>query len=165
MTTMNEIRDKIWYFLVDSRTNEILSSLIVKKYQKWDLYTNIFLVITTSLSVAAWTIWNIYPTLWALIIGLSQLMTLIKPYFLFPKYIKVFNEKSIRWQHITLELDEIWFGLNNDIIDEKKASTLYFELKKKSLTFDNVPDDIIFFNHNKIHAIAESQCDYTLTKI
>ncbi|MPQ46129.1 hypothetical protein GCQ56_03820 [Marinifilum sp. N1E240] len=162
---MNDIRNKIWYFLVDSKTNEILSSLIVVKYQKWDLYTNIFLVVTTSSSVAAWTIWNVYPTLWALIIGLSQVITLIKPYFLFPKYIKVFNEKSIRWQHLSLELEEIWFELNQALIDEKALSSKFFELKKKSLTFDNVPEDIIFFSHDKLQTIAEKKSEISLTKI
>lgn len=162
---MNEIRDKIWYFLVDSKTNEIFSSLIVEKYQKYDLYTNILIVITTSSSIAAWKIWEIYSTIWILLIGFSQLITLIKPYFLFPKYIKVFNEKSIHWQHISLELEKIWFELNNDTIDEKKASKMYFELKKQSLIFDNVPDDIIFFKHSKIHTIAEEQCNDALIKI
>lgn len=162
---MKSIRDKIWYFYVDSKTNEILSSLVMKRYQKWDLAANIFLVITTSSSVAAWTFWKELPVLWALIIGLSQLLTIIKPYFLFPKYIKAFNEKSIQWQHLSLSLEETWFQFNNNLIDEVKAIDRFFELKRQTLTFDNIPDDIIFFNYKNIQFAAENQCEIYLAKI
>ena len=137
-------RTLIWNFLVDSKTNEYLSSLIVKKYQKWDLCTNIFLVIATSSSIATWAIWKELPFLWAAIIAISQIITLLKPYFLFPKYIKVFYEKSILWQNISLELEELWHKFENNIVDKSKATDAYFEFKKRCLAFDKVPEDIIF---------------------
>ena len=162
---MNDIRDKIWFFLNDSKTNEYFAARIVRRYQKFDLYANVMLVIATSSSVAAWAIWKIHPTLWAMIIGISQVVTLLKPYFLFPKYIKVFNEKSIRWQNLSMELEKLWFNLNNDIVDEKQAAALYFDLKQKSILFDNVPEDIIFFDYSRILKIAEKQCDIYISKI
>ena len=162
---MNSIRDKIWYFLIDTKTNEKYSSFIVKKYQIWDLSTNIFLALTTSSSIAAWVFWEKYPALWILIIGVSQVLSITKPYFLFPKYIKVFNEKCIHWQQITVTLEQLWHDLNEDYIDEKGASKSFFELKRKSLTFDNIPDDLIFFNHTKQLAKAEIECNIHITKI
>lgn len=162
---MNEIRDKIWYFLVDSKTNEVFSNLVVKKYQKLDLITNIFLVFTTSSSIAAWTFWKELPILWALIIGLSQLMTIVKPYFLFPKYIKTFNEKSIQWQHLSLSLEELWFQFNKNRIGEENATERFFELKRQTLSFDNTPDDIVFFNHFNLLTKAENQCNNFTSKI
>jgi len=162
---MNSIRAKIWYLLADSKTNEKYSSLVVKKYQILDLITNIFLALTTSTSIAAWTIWNKFPALWILIIGISQVLMIFKPYFLFPKYIKVFNEKSIRWQQMTVDLEQLWFELNESNIDNNAASKSYFEFKRQILTFDNIPEELIFFHHKKQLTLAENECNIFLTKI
>lgn len=162
---MNSIRDKIWYFLIDSKTNENFSALIVRKYQKRDLWSNIFLALVTSSSVAAWAFWDKYPSLWILIIGISQVLMITKPYFLFPKYIKIFNEKSIHWQHLTVQIEKLWHDINEEFINEKNASISYFELKQKSLTFDNLPDDLIFFNHSKQQKQAENKTEIHLSKI
>lgn len=159
-----ETRSQIWNFLIDSKTNEYLSSFVVKQYQKWDLWTNVFLVIATSSSIATWAIWGKLPILWATIIAVSQIITLIKPYFLFPKYIKVFYEKKIQWQNLSLELEELWHKYENEIIDKANASNIYFTLRKRCLTFDKVPDDIIFFDFNNLQEKAETYCNYYIQK-
>jgi len=159
-----DIRTKIWNFLNDSKTNECFASLILKRYQKLDLFLNLFLVFTTTSSVAAWAIWKEFPLLWAFIIAMSQVITISKPYFLFPKYIKVFYEKNILWQQLTLELEELWHKTNYSLIDDTEASNIYFELRKKSLVFDKVPEDIIFFDFNKFQNEAERQCNYYIQK-
>ena len=160
-----DTRTQIWNFLVDSKTNEFLSSLIVKKYQKWDLCTNIILVVATSSSIATWAIWKELPFLWATIIAISQVITLIKPYFLFPKYIKVFYEKTILWQNLSYEIEEIWHKFEKEIIDKDTALNFYFELRKRCLTFDKVPEDIIFFNFEKLQYKAETNCNNYIKKI
>lgn len=137
----------------------------MKYYQKLDLITNIFLVLATSSSIAAWAIWKELPLLWAIIIGVSQILTLAKPYFLFPKYIKVFNEKSIHWQNNTLILEELWHKINHSEIEISEATDIYFSLRNKSLTFDQVPEDIIFFNFTKLQNIAEQQCNNYIKKL
>lgn len=162
---MNKIRDKVWYFLLDSKTNEFLSGLIVKKYQKMELYSSIILAIATSSSVGAWTIWQKYPTLWVLIIAISQILFVIKPYMLFSKHVKIFNEKKIHWQNLTILIEKLWNDLNQGYIDERLACETLFELKQKSLSFDNVPDDIIFFKHKKQQNEAELECNIYLNKI
>ena len=162
---MSSIKNKIWYFLVDSVTNEKYAGLIVRKYQKWELASNVFLTLVTSSSIAAWAVWEIYPFLWIIIIAISQILTITKPYFLFPKYIKVFNEKSLHWQHLSVSLEKLWHEYNEGYLNDKEGSDKYFELKTKSLSFDNIPDDLIFFDHNKQHKLAEKFCEIELKKI
>ncbi|UZS00216.1 hypothetical protein [Chondrinema litorale] len=159
------MREKLWYFLVDSKTNQLYSNQILKKYQKFDLYLNVFLVIAASSSIGAWVIWQKLPYLWAVILGVSQLFTIIKPYLLFQKYIKVFSEKSLQWQYLTIDLEEFWYNINYKKMDEDNVSHKFFELKKKAVSFDNIPDDIIFFNHNKQLTKAEEETNIYLKKI
>lgn len=162
---MSDIRNKIWYFLVDAKTNELLSGLIAKKYKQRDLHTNILLVIATSSSIGGWSLWQSFALIWAIIIGLSQLITVLKPYLLFPKYVKVFSEKGLKWQFLTVDLEELWYEVNNYMIDSDKASERFFKLKKQSLEFDNVPNEIIFYRQEKLKRKAEYQCNAYLKKI
>lgn len=90
---------------------------------------------------------------------------IVKPYFLFPKYIKTFNEKSIRWQQISVELEHLWYDFNEKNLTEDEAGKKYFDFKKQILTFDNVSEELIFFNHKKQLALAEKECDLFLSKI
>ncbi|TKG92896.1 hypothetical protein EYV94_18150 [Puteibacter caeruleilacunae] len=130
-----------------------------------DLYTNIFLVFTTSSSIATWAIWKEMPLLWAGIIAISQIVTLAKPYLLFPKYVKVFYERNLQWQNISLEIEELWHKLENSIIEESVAAKEYFDLRKKSLIFDKVSEDIIFFDYTRLQDKAEELCNFNIQKL
>jgi hypothetical protein len=162
---MRTTREKIWYFLVDTKVNQYVAEHSVKYYQKWDLALNIFLAVTTSTSIAAWAIWQHYQLVWAVIIGISQFLTVAKPYFLFPKYIKAFNEKALYWQQLSFDLEILWDKINFSTVSEDKAKEAFFDYKKTSLTFDRMPDDIIFFHRDTTQRIAEEKCSLYLHKI
>lgn len=164
---MADIRTKIWNLLVDAKTNDCLAGCFVRKYQKYELWTNVGLAVVTSGSVAAWAVWeqDQLKVLWAVLIAISQVLTIIKPYFLFPKYIKVFNEKGQKWQQITVELEELWHEVDNDLVDEANAKKRYFSLRKKTLLLNNMPDDIIFFRFKSLQQEAEVNCETYLNKL
>jgi len=162
---MKSIREKVWYFLLDAKTNEKYSGFIVRKYQIFDLWSNIFLAFATSSSIAVWALWDKYPSIWILIIGISQVIMITKPYFLFPKYIKVFSEKSIHWQNLSVQIERLWHNLEEKYIEERQASEMFFELREKSLVFDNIPQDLIFFDHKKQLKKAEKECEIYIKKI
>jgi hypothetical protein len=162
---MKTIREKIWYFLADSKTNEYYSSRILKLYQKLDFASNIFLVVVTSSSIAAWAIWQRVPWLWIIIFSISQILLLIKPYLPISKYIKLFNEKSSSWQQLSIDIEELWHEINYGHKDDEISAIKYFELKRKALLFDSTPDEIIFINYSTFRKKAEKSCNIYLNKI
>ena len=121
-------------------------------------------MLTTSSSIAAWAVWEKHQLIWGALIALSQIVTILKPYFLFPRYIKTFHEKRIKWQAISMDYEELWFDFNRNTISEKKAKIKFFNLKKSSLSFDQVPSDIIFFDFKKHQKHAEQLCNIYMTK-
>ncbi|MFT4565680.1 MAG: hypothetical protein ACI9FN_000633 [Saprospiraceae bacterium] len=161
---MNDLRTKIWNEFNDAKVNEHYSNLIAKRYQKWDLGTNIFLVIMTSSSIAAWAIWEESQLLWGVLIAFSQIITITKPYFLFPRYIKTFHEKGLRWKQASMRYEVLWYEFNHQYIDEEDAKNKFFSLKEVSIEFDHVPDDIIFFDFNKQLSQAEEMSDIYMKK-
>lgn len=162
---MSDIRSKVWSILADAKANECFSTLVVKRYQKYDLALNLILVLSTSSSIAAWAIWNKLDLLWGVIIGGSQVLTLAKPYFLFPKYIRVFSERKGQWQSLTVEIEELWHKMDRAAISEAEAWELYPNIRKRMAALDRMPDDIIFFEHRSLHKKAEDSCNNYLAKV
>ncbi|WP_345158659.1 hypothetical protein [Pontibacter saemangeumensis] len=60
--------------------------------------------------------------------------TLAKPYFLFPKYIKVFSEKKGQWQSLTIKTEELWHQVDREVISEDEAWESYPDIRKRMAT-------------------------------
>ena len=159
------MRNKIWYSLVDCKTNEFYTSFVRRYYQWCEWILNSFLVLTTSASVAAWAIWDNLFILWAIIIGISQVLMLLKPFLLFPKYIKVYGDKNMIYQTLTWELEKLWYNYHNDKITEERAYEEYDVIKNKLMENDRFPDEIIIIIHKKALAKAELKTERYLNQL
>jgi hypothetical protein len=151
------MRNKIWYNLVHCKTNEYYTAIVRKYYQWAEWLLNSFLVIATSASVAAWSIWKDLYILWTVIIAASQLLMLLKPFLLFPKYIKTYSEKNISYQNLSWELEKLWFNYENALINEKEAFVEFEKIKRKLIDNDKFPDEVIIITHKKALSKAETK--------
>jgi len=142
------MRGKIWTTLCNVKFKSFILSMLVDKFQKRERNINIFLAVASSTSIAAWAVWNVYPFLWSGIIALSQILTLIKPYIPYFKYVKELNEKLLRAENMNLELEKLWYKLDNKKISDDDAATDYFELKKQITEIFSFGDDNIFSADN-----------------
>ncbi len=138
------MRNQIWGALCNQQFKSYCLALLVKKYQRWDRNINVFLAIASSTSIAAWAIWKVTPIVWASIIAVSQVLTVVKPYFPYFKYVKEFNLKCIRLENINIEFERLWHKLQTKKITEDQADDMYFELRKQTSEILNFSDDTIF---------------------
>ena len=159
------MRNRIWYTLVETKTNEYYTTSVTRFYQLCEWLTNTFLVIATSTSVAAWVTWQKHPLIWILIIGGSQLVTLIKPFLLFPKYVKTYNEKSVALQNIACDLESLWYQFNREKITEDEAEQEYNAIKKRLVENDRFPDEVIVFTHKTSLNKAEARANSFLSRL
>ncbi len=151
------VKNQIWATLNNLKFKGFYLSFIVEKFQRWDRNINIFLALTSSGSIAAWAIWNQNPMIWATIIALSQVMTVIKPYFPYFKYVKELNAKCYRIENLNVEIEKLWFKITSDKISEEDAAEEYFEIKKQMVEIFNFNDDTIFGETKKIEKKANER--------
>lgn len=159
------MRNKIWYTLVHFKTNEYYASYVRRYYQWAEWLSNSFLVVVTSSSVAGWAIWKDLYVLWSVLIGISQLLMLIKPFLLFPRYIKTYAEKSTSLEYINWELEKLWYKFENKKISESVAFKEYDKIKKKLIEIDRFPDEVIVYTHKKAQLKAEERLDQYLNQL
>lgn len=138
------MRDNIWAMLCDIKFKTYILSYLVGKYQKWERNMNIFLALASSSSIAAWAIWNKMPFLWSGIIAGSQVLTVIKPFLPYFKYVKELNSKLLRIENINIEIERLWYKIQQFKIDDDEAAENYFEIKKQITEALNFGDDTIF---------------------
>lgn len=138
------MKEQIWATLCDTRFKGYCLTFLVGKFQRWDRNINIFLAMASSGSIAAWAIWQVYPKVWGFIIAVSQVLTVLKPYFPYFKYVKELNSKSLSVDQINIEIEKLWYKMQNNKISEVDAVEAYFDIKKRTTEIFNFSDDIIF---------------------
>jgi hypothetical protein len=130
---------------------------LVHQYQRWDRNINIFLAVASSGSIAAWAIWQFYPELWGGIIASSQVLTVLKPYLPYYKYVKEFNIKNIEMNNFMINIERLWHDIQNSKITEKEVEDIYFSLKKNINEVLSFNDDIFFKVSSKIEKEANNK--------
>lgn len=151
------MRNQIWVLFIDLKFKGYYLSLLVDKYQKWERNTNIFLALVSSGSIAAWAIWNDIPLIWGAIIAVSQVLTVVKPYFPYYKYVKELNDKSYRVNNLSIELERLWYKLQHKKISDDDSDELYFEYKKAITEILKFGDDTIFNEKKEIESKANER--------
>jgi hypothetical protein len=151
------MRDQIWALLNDAKFKSYCLNFLVYRYQKWDRNINIFLALASSGSIAAWAIWQVNPIIWGVIIAISQILTVIKPYFPYFKYVKELNDKSTKVDIVNIELEELWYKLQNAKISNDEAGNEYFTIKKKLSDILSFTDDTIINVDKKIERKANER--------
>ncbi|MBL0047092.1 MAG: hypothetical protein IPP32_03235 [Bacteroidetes bacterium] len=151
------MRDQIWASLNDTKYKGYCLGFLVDKFQKWDRNINIFLAIASSTSIAAWAIWKVNPMVWAAIIAFSQVLTAIKPYIPYFKYVKELNTKSLKVDLLNIEFERLWYKLQHKKVTNEQAVEIYFDLRRQSTEIFNFGDDIIFEVKSKIEKRANER--------
>jgi hypothetical protein len=143
------VKTQIWATLCDVRFKSYLLSILVNKYQRWDRNINIFIALASSSSIATWIIWDKYQLLWSTIIVASQVLTVIKPYFPYFKYIRELNQRSHKMDSLSIDLEKLWHDFQVKTLKQSEVKKQYFNFKKTISEALNFGDDIIFSTSSK----------------
>lgn len=138
------MRDRIWATLCNYQYKGFVTELLYCKYQKYERNINVFLAVMSSGSIATWAIWKKLDLLWASLIALSQLITAIRPYFQYHKYVKELGSKSLKSEYLNIEFERLWDYCQRDKISEEEIEDRYYALKQEGLAIFRFSDEIIF---------------------
>ena len=85
------------------------------------------------------------------------MITVIKPYFPYFKYVKEINSKSLKIEVLNIEFERLWYKIQNDKIKDEEASELYFSYQKEIAEILNFNDDTLFRIDGKIKLKANAK--------
>ncbi len=94
-----------------------------------DRSINIFLAIASSSSICGWAIWQQYDFVWAFIIALSQLVTVIKRFLPYRARIKPLAGILHEFEEIMIYAELKWFDVSEGNLTDEEVHKLQFKVK------------------------------------
>ena len=136
------MRTQIWKTYQNSVYKSFVIGEIISFYQERGRWTSIIIAIASSGSIATWAIWTKYPMLWGGIIALSQIVSSIKPYFPYNKYLNELQEKKNIALKINLDFERLWYKVQYDKITDEESGQKLFLIKEQMNKAYNFKEDI-----------------------
>ncbi|MDX6385286.1 MAG: hypothetical protein QOK48_2859 [Blastocatellia bacterium] len=94
------------------------------------------LALTSASSVGAWTLWQQHRNIWAVIIGVGQVLLIALPHFPFLKSEKEFLSMSFDFEGLYLRYEQLWYDFRDSTIDESFAKTQINELRAREVEIE-----------------------------
>jgi len=128
------MRDNIWYSLVNAKYRAILFDECSRLASFTGQGYTIFLAIVSSTSVATWALWSKYPAIWASIVGISQVLHVIKPHVPFIKLGGDYRDISNLFESLYLQYEKLWYKFERGSLEcKKKAEKEFYILREGEL--------------------------------
>lgn len=94
--------------MLDSDFNERYWRAVTQKYTAYDLYVKIFLAITASGTVAGWSIFQDYPSIWKLLSACAALTSISSHFLGYGKKMEVAASHAGTWADLRVRYADLW---------------------------------------------------------
>lgn len=151
--------------LVDCKYHCFLLGSRVRYFQKLENYINMFLAVMSSGSVAAWTIWKNCGFVWGGLIAFSQLVSALRPYIPWGKFVHTLNSKCYKQEALFLELDSLYTDYKDGTLNKEHAKSVLRNIKKhlnENEFFDD--DDDFEFSPQDVKQATKQNRDFFKSK-
>ncbi|MBL4862061.1 MAG: hypothetical protein JKY09_03470 [Crocinitomicaceae bacterium] len=125
------MRDRIWNNLANIRYKAIYMHECSKLVAKLGRFYSFFLAIISTSSVAAWALWQEYPSVWAIIVAVSQILHVAKPYIPYIKYDKEYLEMHFKFENLYLKYERLWFKFESNKIKDSDIEDYFYKLREQ----------------------------------
>jgi len=129
------MRNRLWNNLQEAKFKSEYLSLASKRAYIWGNFYSFFLAISSAGCVAAWSIWENYPIIWALIVALSQVLILAKPYLPFIKNDRELLEMSYKYDSLYIHYEKLWFKNEKPDSSETEVESTFYKLRDSEVNF------------------------------
>ena len=128
------MQDRIWNNIANVKFQSKYLDKVSRRSHNWGNGYSFFLAVTSGSSVTAWAIWEIFPLVWASIVGVSQILFIAKPFIPLIKNDREFIEMSLLYESLYLSYEKLWFDNEKDENnDERKIEKRFYNLRQKEL--------------------------------
>ena len=156
------MRDKVWSALVNLKFKGYVIAILLGRFQKRGRTVDVFLAVASSTSIAAWALWKKFEIVWAGIIAVSQVLTVIKPYYPFRKYATEFTAKCAKIDLLNIEFERLWDKMQLGTISDDDASETYYSLQRQVSEVLMFGEDTIFDVPKSVEDAASKRVDVFL---
>jgi hypothetical protein len=107
------MRQLIWNSMLTAQMNAIYWNRLACRYAERERWIKIFLAVTSSSTVAAWTFWAQHDTTWKFLSALSAVIAVILPLLDYSGRVERFNKLSTKCAQLRTGYDQLWAQIDD----------------------------------------------------
>jgi len=150
------LREVFWSFLVDCKIAERYYWHYAHHSRFWNNTISVLCLITSASSISAWYFWKACPLLWAIFLGVAQIVSVCKPIFPFSKRLVAGRYIRQDIESILTELEYIWGSDGSGISDEEFRNRLSEYKARYDSSENRFSTDDLFRPNHKVHEKAQN---------
>lgn len=139
-----DITNSIWELLIETKRNTLVFNKYLIQEQKFQRIVKIALGITSTGSIAAWGLWKDFPTVWAIIIGMSQLLTVVTSYIKTELLIKELHSKQLEMNLLNQQVAKLWRQITLGQLNQIELESYYEEYQQKFINLNQFSLEVAF---------------------
>lgn len=112
-------------------------------------YFDIFSALASSGAIGAWAIWQKYDLVWALILAVFQVITVLRPVIPFDKRVVQLDKLSVAWSEQYAFMEKDWFPISKGKINDDTINEMIYEYDKKWTGTGNLYMQYDFLEENE----------------
>ena len=125
------VQEQYWQELCQLRVHANSIELYYQGAANWERGISIFLAVASSGSIAGWLMWEEAFILWALIIGISQVIVVIKEFLPFKTRVASLPALTYELEQLANSAEKDWVRVAGGELTEKEINELWHEIKSK----------------------------------
>ncbi len=130
------VQEQYWKEIYQLKTHIGFIELQLEDAERIDRSLRIFLAIASSSSIGAWVIWNDFAWVWAGIIALSQIISVISMYLPYTSRIKTYSSLLHELEELMIQAEFKWHAIAEGKLTPTEINNARFKIrsaKQKSL--------------------------------
>jgi hypothetical protein len=137
------MRALIWNSMLTAQMNVCYWSQLASRLAQREKWIKIFLAVTSSGTVAGWSVWTEYAIVWKVLSGMSAVLAVSLPILDYSGRVAQLNKVASKCAQLRLGYDQLWAQI--DVLTPNLVNDMQAELAKKEIELADLqvaePDD------------------------
>ncbi len=131
MADLSQCQKRYWTELFELRVHVNYLEKYMEKSEFIDNFINYFLAVTSNGSICSWIIWKEYNYIWAGIIAVSQLISVLKRFLPYRTRLKATSAIMKELEELSIFAEKNWFDVAEGNFNNTEINELQFEIRLK----------------------------------
>lgn len=140
------LRDILWNQIQSIKTAERYYWHYTISSRRWDNLISGICMFTSAASIATWYVWQEFPLIWAVTLGVSQVVSVLRPLFPFQKRRSAGNYIVSEISKLYFDAEDLWYRLayyDDSSSDEEIREAAMSLMRRQSdieMRYSNIDD-------------------------
>ena len=156
-TNNTKYHNQFWREFDQVKIHSFYLQYLLRRTENIDRYINIFMAITSSVSIGSWVIWQNLSFIWGTAIAISQVITAVNAYLPYKKRIRPLYGLSNDYEKLALLMEKQWYFVSEGTLSDARINKLRMESKtKQQKIFEKYAANIVLPEDAKLYEKSKS---------